>query len=64
MRTVKPFAQLTIDALALTRLVPGLKLFDIKCAWFNENCYNEFFPRLLLPRRSEKSTDKSWTPFP
>jgi hypothetical protein len=19
-------------------------------AWFNENCYNEFFPRLLLPR--------------
>ena len=37
-------------ALALTRLVPGLGLFDIKCAWFNENCYNEFFPRLLLPR--------------
>jgi len=49
-RTNKPFAQLTIYALALTRLVPGLKLFDIKCAWFNENCYNEFFPRLLLPR--------------
>jgi hypothetical protein len=20
----------------LTRLVPGLRLFDIKCAWFNE----------------------------
>jgi PD-(D/E)XK nuclease superfamily protein len=49
-RTNKPIAQLTIYALALTRLVPGLKLFDIKCAWFNENCYNEFFPRLLLPR--------------
>jgi len=49
-RTNKPFAQLTIYALALTRLVPGLKLFDIKCAWFNENCYNEFFPRKLLPR--------------
>ncbi len=48
-RTNKPFAQLTIYALALTRLVPGLKLFDIKCAWFNEHCYNEFFPRLLLP---------------
>jgi hypothetical protein len=30
--------------------VPGLKLFDIKCAWFNENCYNEFFPRKLLPQ--------------
>jgi hypothetical protein len=49
-RTNKPIAQLTLYALALTRLVPGLRLFDIKCAWFNENCYNEFFPRLLLPR--------------
>lgn len=49
-RTNKPIAQLTIYALALTRLVPGLRLFDIKCAWFNETCYNEFFPRLLLPR--------------
>jgi hypothetical protein len=33
-RTNKPIAQLAIYALALTRLVPGLKLFDIKCAWF------------------------------
>ena len=49
-RTNKPIAQLAIYALALTRLVPGLRLFDIKCAWFNENCYNEFFPRLLLPQ--------------
>jgi hypothetical protein len=50
-RTNKPIAQLTIYALALTRLIPGLRLFDIKCAWFNENCYNEFFPRTLMPRR-------------
>jgi PD-(D/E)XK nuclease superfamily len=49
-RTNKPIAQLTVYALALTRLVPGLKLFDIKCGWFNENCYNEFLPRLVLPR--------------
>jgi ATP-dependent exoDNAse (exonuclease V) beta subunit len=47
-RTNKPIAQLTIYTLALTRLVPGLKLFDIKCAWFNENEYCEFFPRALL----------------
>ena len=53
-RTNKPIAQLTIYALALTRLVPGLKLFDIKCAWFNEKCYNEFFPRKLLPKPKEK----------
>ena len=35
-RTNKPIAQLAIYALALTRRVPGLKLFDIKCAWFND----------------------------
>ena len=49
-RTNKPIAQLTVYALALTRLVPSLRLFDIKCGWFNENCYNEFLPRLVLPR--------------
>jgi transposase-like protein len=46
-RTNKPIAQLTVYALALARLT-GLNLFDIKCAWFNENEYCEFFPRLLL----------------
>jgi transposase-like protein len=46
-RTNRPFAQLTIYALALTRLA-GLRLFDIKCAWFNEDQYCEFFPRTVL----------------
>jgi hypothetical protein len=46
--TNRPIAQLAIYALALTRLVPGLKLFDIKCAWFNEEEYCEFFPRTLF----------------
>ena len=45
-RTDRPFAQLTI-ALALTRLA-GLRLFNIKCAWFNEDQYCEFFPRTVL----------------
>ena len=49
-RTNKPIAQLAIYALALTRLVPGLKLFDIKCAWFNEHEYCEMFPRTLFAR--------------
>ena len=49
-RTNKPIAQLAIYALALTRLVPGLKLFDIKCAWFNEHEYCEIFPRTLFKR--------------
>jgi transposase-like protein len=48
-RTNKPIAQLTVYALALSRLT-GIKLFDIKCAWFNENEYCEFFPRTLLSR--------------
>jgi len=47
-RTNKPIAQLAIYSLALTRLIPGLKLFDIKCAWFNEKEYCEFFPRTLF----------------
>jgi hypothetical protein len=51
-RTNKPVAQLTIYALALTRRIPGLRLFDIKCAWFNEDQYCEFFPRALLARLS------------
>jgi transposase-like protein len=49
-RTNKPIAQLAIYALALTRRVPGLRLFDIKCAWFNEDEYCEFFPRTLFVR--------------
>ena len=55
-RTNRPIAQLAVYALALTRLVPGLRVFDIKCAWFNETCYNEFFPRLLLPRPAKSSS--------
>ena len=47
--TNKPIAQLTIYALAVSRLT-GIRLFDIKCAWFNEHEYCEFFPRKLLSR--------------
>ncbi|HVH76562.1 MAG TPA: hypothetical protein VM755_16720 [Stellaceae bacterium] len=48
-RADKPIAQLMIYALALTRLT-GLRLFDIKCSWFDQDEYYEFFPRSLLPR--------------
>src|SRR5205809_5908012 len=50
-RTNRPIAQLAIYALALTRRVPGLRLFDIKCAWFNEQEYCEIFPRTLFAQR-------------
>jgi transposase-like protein len=51
-RTNTPIAQLAIYALALTRRIPGLKLFDIKCAWFNEHEYCEIFPRTLFANAS------------
>lgn len=47
--TNKPFAQITIYALALSHLT-GIPLFDFKCAWFNEEQYCEFFPRAILAR--------------
>ena len=43
-RTNKPIAQLTVYALALTRLVPGLRLFDIKCGWFNDYLESTIIP--------------------
>ncbi|MGD1083006.1 MAG: hypothetical protein ABR881_32230 [Candidatus Sulfotelmatobacter sp.] len=46
-KTNKPFAQLTVYALALSHLT-GIPLFDFKCAWFNEHQYCEFFPRTIL----------------
>ena len=48
--TGKPFAQLTLYALALSHLT-GIPLFDFKCAWFNERQYCEFFPRTALARK-------------
>lgn len=52
-RREKPYAQLTLYALALARLT-GFRLMDFKCAWFDENHYYEFFPLQLvhkLPRK-------------
>ena len=55
--TNKPFAQLTIYALALSHLT-SIPLFDFKCAWFNEEQYCEFFPRTLLARGDLAQTTK------
>jgi len=51
--TNKPFAQLTIYALALSQLT-GIPLFDFKCTWFNEEQYCEVFPRTILNRNVEQ----------
>ena len=39
----KPIEQLTLYALALSRLT-GLRLYHFKCAWFDDKNYYEFFP--------------------
>ena len=39
----KPIDQLTLYALALSRLT-GIRLYHMKCAWFDESNYYEFFP--------------------
>jgi len=46
--------QLTIYALALSRLT-GLRLFDFKCAWFDENAYYEFFPLHVVYKLRDKA---------
>ena len=46
-RGARPIAQLAVYAVALSRLT-GIKLFDIKCAWFDEHHYCEFFLRKLF----------------
>lgn len=52
---VQPIEQLTLYAMALSRLT-GLRLFEFKCAWFDEKDYFEFFPLhvLLKPRKNRR----------
>lgn len=42
-KKIKPIEQLTIYALALSRLT-GLRLYHFKCAWFDDEDYFEFYP--------------------
>jgi len=48
----KAFVQLTLYALMLSRLT-GLRLYDFKCAWFDENSYFEFFPLHVVYKLKE-----------
>jgi len=43
----RPIEQLTLYAMALSRLT-GLRMFEFKCAWFDENDYFEFYPLHVL----------------
>lgn len=54
----KPIAQLTLYALAMSRLT-GLRLFHFKCAWFDRDDYFEFFPlHIVHEKKRKKKEDK------
>jgi len=53
----KPIEQLTWYALALSRLT-GLRLFEFKCAWFDEHGYYEFYPLHVVKKLNRKRTKK------
>lgn len=49
----KPIAQLVLYALALSRLT-GLRLYNFKCAWFDDKNYYEFFPLHVVYKLRKK----------
>jgi ATP-dependent exoDNAse (exonuclease V) beta subunit len=49
----KPIEQLTWYALAMSRLT-GLRLFEFKCAWFDEKDYFEFYPLHVVKKIGQK----------
>jgi len=53
----KPLEQLTWYALALSRLT-GLRLYEFKCAWFDEHDYFEFYPLHVVKKLQRKRTKK------
>jgi len=54
----KPIEQLTWYAMALSRLT-GLRLFEFKCAWFDDKDYYEFYPLHIVKKlRAKKRARK------
>ena len=49
----KPIEQLTIYALALSRLT-GIRLYHFRCAWFDDKNYYEFFPLHVVYKLKKK----------
>jgi len=49
----KPIEQLTLYALAMSRLT-GLRLHEFKCAWFDEKNYYEFYPLHIVYKLRER----------
>ncbi len=56
----RPIEQLTLYALALSRLT-GLRVFNFKCAWFDEKDYFEFFPLHVVYKGRKNKRRKNIT---
>lgn len=56
----KPIEQLTLYAMALSRLT-GLRLFEFKCAWFDEKDYFEFYPLHVLHKTKKAGRRRNIT---
>ena len=60
----KPIEQLTIYALALSRLT-GLRLYHFKCGWFDSQNYYEFFPlHVVYKLKNKKRLPREQTRLP
>ncbi|MFH1845949.1 MAG: PD-(D/E)XK nuclease family protein [Candidatus Omnitrophota bacterium] len=57
-RKEKPIAQLTLYALALSRLT-SLRLFHFKCAWFDKDDYFEFYPLHVVYKKKSRKKSKT-----
>ncbi len=55
----KPIEQLTLYAMALSRLT-GLRMYCFKCAWFDEKDYFEFFPLHVVHKGRGKRRKPQW----
>lgn len=56
----RPMEQLTLYAMALSRLT-GLRLYEFKCAWFDERDYFEFYPLHVLHKPKKALRRKNIT---
>ena len=54
----KPIEQLTIYALALSRLT-GIRLYHFKCVWFDSKDYFEFFPLHVVYKKKKDKINKN-----
>ncbi|MCS7150860.1 MAG: PD-(D/E)XK nuclease family protein, partial [Endomicrobia bacterium] len=54
----RPIEQLTLYAIALSRLT-GLRLYEFKCGWFDNESYFEFFPLHVIYKLRKKQKEEN-----